>query len=77
MQTTVQHHATTMYGCKGIPGNPKQAELLNTYFGETFLLPIGSVYGVFAYHCLENQPNVGEYTTHGSYGLCNNQESSN
>ena len=32
-------------------------------------LPIGSMYGVFGYIYLKNQPNVGKYTIHGSYGL--------
>ena len=32
-------------------------------------LPIGSMYGVFGYIYHKNQPNVGKYTIHGSYGL--------
>ena len=31
--------------------------------------PIGSMYGIFTYIYHENQPNVGEYTIHGSYGF--------
>ena len=31
--------------------------------------PIGSMYGgIFTYICHKNQPNVGKYTIHGSYG---------
>ena len=32
-------------------------------------LPIGSMYGIFTYIYHNNQPNVGKYTIHGSYGL--------
>ena len=32
--------------------------------------PIGSMYGIFANIYHENQPNVGKYTIHGSYGKC-------
>ena len=31
--------------------------------------PIGSMYGIFTYIYHKNQPNVGKYTIHGSYGL--------
>ena len=37
--------------------------------GWLFLLPIGSMYGIFTYIFHKNQPNVGKYTIHGSYGL--------
>ena len=30
--------------------------------------PIGSMYGIFTYIYHKNQPNVGIYTIHGSYG---------
>ena len=30
--------------------------------------PIGSMYGIFTYICHKFEPNVGEYTIHGSYG---------
>ena len=30
--------------------------------------PIGSRYGIFTYIYHQNQPNVGKYTIHGSYG---------
>ena len=30
--------------------------------------PIRSMYGVFTYIYHRNQPNVGKYTIHGSYG---------
>ena len=33
------------------------------------VLPIGSMYGIFTYIYHKNQPNVGKYTIHGSYGL--------
>ena len=35
------------------------------------IIPIGSMYGTFTYIYIENQPNVGEYTIHGSYGIWN------
>jgi len=31
-------------------------------------IPIASMYGIFTYIYHENQPNVGKYTIHGSYG---------
>ena len=31
-------------------------------------IPIGSMYGIFTYIYHKNQPNVGIYTIHGSYG---------
>ena len=31
-------------------------------------VPIGSMYGIFTYIYHKNQPNVGKYTIHGSYG---------
>ena len=30
--------------------------------------PIGSMYGIFTYIYHKNQPNVGKYAIHGSYG---------
>ena len=33
-----------------------------------YILPTGSMYGVFTYMCHKNQLNVGKYTIHGSYG---------
>ena len=33
------------------------------------MLPLGSMYGIFTYIYHKNQPNVGVYTRHGSYGL--------
>ncbi len=41
------------------------------YIGDdqtTQLYPIGSMYGIFSYIYSQNQPNVGIYTIHGSYG---------
>ena len=35
--------------------------------------PIGSMYGIFHYIYHTNQPNVGEYTIHGSLGQCNSE----
>ena len=32
-------------------------------------IPIGSMYGIFAYMFHKNHPNVGKYTIHGSYGI--------
>ena len=40
------------------------------------LKPIGSMYGIFTNIYHKNQPNVGEYTIHGSYGK-GNESSSN
>ena len=34
-----------------------------------FLLPIGSMYGIFTYIWHKNQLNVGKYNIHGSYGF--------
>ena len=36
--------------------------------------PIGSMYGIFTYIYHKNQPNVGKYTIHGSYGYRNPYE---
>ena len=33
------------------------------------LVPIGSMYGIYTYIYHKNQPNVGKYTIHGSYGV--------
>ena len=35
-----------------------------------FVEPILSMYGIFSYIYHINQPNVGIYTIHGSYGEC-------
>ena len=32
-------------------------------------IPIASMYGIFTYIYHKNQPNVGKYTIHGSYGI--------
>ena len=37
------------------------------YLGQ-WINPIGSMYGIFTYICHKNQPIVGKYTIHGSYG---------
>ena len=34
-----------------------------------WIIPIGSIYGIFTYICHKHQPNVGKYTRHGSYGI--------
>ena len=34
-----------------------------------YIIPIGSMYGIFTYIYHKNQPNVGKYTIHGSYGI--------
>ena len=37
-------------------------------FVEMLKYPIGSMYGIFTYIYHKNQPNVGKYIIHGSYG---------
>lgn len=32
-------------------------------------LPMGSTYGILTYVCHQNQPNVGQHTRNGSFGL--------
>ena len=32
------------------------------------MIPMGSTYGTFSYIYHKNQPDVGRYTIHGSYG---------
>ena len=43
------------------------------YFWNNPYIPIGSMYGIFAYIYHKNQPNVGKYrakyTIYGSYGI--------
>ena len=34
-------------------------------------VPIGSMYGIFTYIYHKNQPNIGNYSIHGSYGVRN------
>ena len=34
-----------------------------------FIMPIGSMYGIVTYIYHKDQPNVGEYTIHWSYGM--------
>ena len=34
--------------------------------------PIASMYGIFTYIYHQNYPNVGKYTIHGWYGVCQN-----
>ena len=41
---------------------------LPSYVGIIINHPIGSMYGIFTYIYHKNQPNVGKYTIHGSYG---------
>ena len=38
-------------------------------FAEHFLIPIGSMYGIFTYIWLICMVKVGKYTIHGSYGI--------
>ena len=40
--------------------------ITRSYHG--ILYPIVSMYGIFSYTYHKNQPNVGKYTIHGSYG---------
>ena len=49
-----------MVGGKKSPKKPTQAESN---------IPIGSMYGIYSYIYHKNQPNVGKYTIHGSYGI--------
>ena len=35
------------------------------------VMPIGSMYGIFAYIWPQSMVNVGKYTIHGSYGMVN------
>ena len=45
-------------------------EIFDAKNKELFPVPIGSMYGTFAYIYHKHQPNVGEYTqSHGSYGV--------
>ena len=47
----------------------KQLGFMKPY--ETWwLLPIGFMYGMFTYMYHKNRPSVGQYTIHGSYGVC-------
>ena len=39
------------------------------YVAEFFSLPKQSMYGIYTYIYYKNEPNVGMYTIHGSYGL--------
>ena len=55
------------------PGvNPKLMPNCIYPFGDSVFkkpMPIGSMYGIFTYIYHQNQPNVGKYTIHGSYGM--------
>ena len=37
-------------------------------YHESCIYPKGSMYGIFSYIYHKNEPNVGKYTIHGSYG---------
>ena len=50
--------------------NPRNSSNLRAQLFET---PIVSMYGIFSYFYHKNQPNVGIYTIHGSYGTCINR----
>ena len=41
---------------------------MNFHEHVAFTGPIGSMHGIFHYIYHKNQPNVGEYTIHGSLG---------
>ena len=43
--------------------------MLYLHLSSFFPVPIGSMYGIFTYIYHGNQPNVGKYTIHGSYGV--------
>ena len=42
-----------------------------TNYSYCWSIPIGSMYGILTWIYHENQPNVGKYTIHGSYGIEN------
>ena len=46
------------------------SERVFLFFGVAEKNPIGSMYGIFTYMYLKNQPNVAKYAIHGSYGNC-------
>ena len=46
-----------------------QAEHLGNSLRNLGHIPIGSMYGIFTCIYHNNQPNVGKYTIHGSYGI--------
>ena len=52
--------------------NSRTNLITTTHFLEkkpgTSMCPIGSMYGISTYIYHKNQPNVGVYTIHGSYG---------
>ena len=55
-------------------GNPRVEGLFGKFLRVVVspnmgILPIGSMYGIFTYIYHRNQPNVGKYTIHGSYGI--------
>ena len=56
----------------------KQHTLRGTYSVRN-AIPTVSMYGIFSYIYHKNQPNVGTYTIHGSYGIveCNDVTSFN
>ena len=45
--------------------NPHPSKELSDIEG----VPIASMYGIFTYIYHKNQPDVGKYTIHGSYGV--------
>ena len=46
-----------------------EREICQDWKIEDKALPRGSMYGIFTYIYHKNQPNVGKYMLHGSYGL--------
>ena len=44
---------------------------INQYYSTVYIyiLPIAYMYGIFTYIYQKDQPNVGNYTIHGWYGL--------
>ena len=52
-----------------IGSNFKGTSLKTLQLNNLKLFPIGSMYGIFPYIYHKNQPNVGKYTIHGSYGF--------
>ena len=73
------HRTPTIYPSCGIDGFgrldmdfqrfPVSKKSHNTFLWNVSSIPIGSMYGIFTYIYHKNQPNVGVYTIHGSYGI--------
>ena len=59
------------FACHREPVNIQSYLLVDDHWYISYLeIPIRSMYGIFTYIYHKNQPNVGKYTIHGSYGIC-------